>query len=361
MARGQVVSEGGFIGLGDHVRIDTMEDARYHVSARRAVGVESLKNFRVANRKKHQFLIEAARERHMPVTAEGASPILALGFAMDGQTRLGTRDRGAARLFKDMTTFLAKTGVTHSPTMTIIGWPDGTQTYFRPYAHLEKDPMYRYVASKSFIDGRNARSMVQQPKERFWHPVYAEGSADIQRAGGYVTSGEHGEQPGIGTHWDIWTFADAMTEMEALYTATVAGAHFLGAEDQIGSLKAGKLADLVVLNNDLVAQHPQHHRYRLCDDGWPVAAAFHPRPGLAAESADGISPMVARFLRLALGGRGRVGADGVEEGCSASSRTAARRLCDVRDGVLGAFLLLRLHGDHGSVHGRRSHRRRAGL
>jgi hypothetical protein len=246
---GRVVSEGGFIGLGDHVRIDNMEDARYHVSSRLAVGIESLKNFRVANRKKHQYLIEAAREHNMPVTAEGASPILALGFAMDGQT--GWEHAIAALpLHKDMTTFFAKTGVTHSPTMTIIGWPDGTQTYFRPYAHLEKDPMYRYVASKSFIAGRNARSMVEQPKERFWHPVYAEASADIQRAGGYVTSGEHGEQPGIGTHWDIWTFADAMTEIEALYTATVAGAHFLGAEDQIGSLKAGKLADLVVLNSD---------------------------------------------------------------------------------------------------------------
>ena len=246
---GKVVSEGGFIGLGDHVRIDNMDDARYHVSSRLAVGIESLKNFRVANRKKHQYLIEAAREHNMPVTAEGASPILALGFAMDGQT--GWEHAIAALpLFKDMTTFFAKTGVTHSPTMTIIGWPDGTQTYFRPYAHLEKDPMYRYVASKSFIASRNVRSMVEQPKERFWHPVYAEASADIQRAGGYVTSGEHGEQPGIGTHWDVWTFADAMTEMEALYTATVAGAHFLGAEDQIGSLKAGKLADLVVLNSD---------------------------------------------------------------------------------------------------------------
>ncbi len=246
---GQVVSEGGFIGFGDHVNINNMEDARYHVSSRLAVGVESLKNFRVANRKKHQYLIEAAREHNMPVTGEGASPILALGFAMDGQT--GWEHAIAALpLFKDMTTFLAKTGVTHSPTMTIIGWPDGTQTYFRPYAKLQNDPMYRYVASKSFIEGRNTRSMVEQPKERFWHPVYAEASADIQRAGGFVTSGEHGEQPGIGTHWDIWTFADAMTEIEALYTATVAGAHFLGAQDQIGSLKAGKLADLVVLNND---------------------------------------------------------------------------------------------------------------
>ncbi len=246
---GKIVSEGGFIGLGDHVRIDNMADARYQVSSRLAIGIESLKNFRVANRKKHQYLIEAARERRMPVTAEGASPILALGFAMDGQTGW-EHAMSALPMQKDMTTFFAKTKVAHSPTMIIIGWPDGTQTYFRPLAHLEKDKMYRYVASKSYIEGRNARSMAVMPKERLWQPVYAEASADIQRAGGYVTSGEHGEQTGIGTHWDIWTFADAMTPIEALYTATVAGAHFLGAEDQIGSLKAGKLADLVVLNSD---------------------------------------------------------------------------------------------------------------
>ena len=79
---------------------------------------------------------------------------------MDGQT--GWEHAIAALpLFKDMTAFFAKTGVTHSPTMTIIGWPDGTQTYFRPYAQLQNDPMYRYVASKSFINGRNERSMVK--------------------------------------------------------------------------------------------------------------------------------------------------------------------------------------------------------
>ena len=180
--------------------------------------------------------------------------------------------------------------------MTIIGWPDGTQTYFRPYAQLQNDPMYRYVASKSFIEGRNARSMVQQPKERFWHPVYAEGSADIQRAGGYVTSGEHGEQPGIGTHWDIWTFADAMTEIEALYTATVAGAHFLGARGPDRLAQGGQACRSCRAQQRSHAQYPQHHRHRLCDDGWAVAATFHPRSGLAAESADGLSAMVARFL-----------------------------------------------------------------
>jgi imidazolonepropionase-like amidohydrolase len=41
-----------------------------------------------------------------------------------------------------------------------------------------------------------------------------------------------------------------MTPMEALQTATINGARYLGMEDNLGSIKAGKLADFVVLNSD---------------------------------------------------------------------------------------------------------------
>jgi len=42
--------------------------------------------------------------------------------------------------------------------------------------------------------------------------------------------------------------ASAMESLEALRVASLHGAHFLGAEQDIGSLEAGKLADLLVLN-----------------------------------------------------------------------------------------------------------------
>ncbi len=41
-----------------------------------------------------------------------------------------------------------------------------------------------------------------------------------------------------------------MSPMEALKAGTIDGARYLGMEDTLGSITAGKLADLVILNRD---------------------------------------------------------------------------------------------------------------
>ena len=76
--------------------------------------------------------------------------------------------------------------------------------------------------------------------------------------------GAHGQQDGIGAHWEMWSFVKGgWTPLQALQAATINPARTLGLERDLGSLENGKLADLVVLdanplenirNTDKVAQ-----------------------------------------------------------------------------------------------------------
>jgi imidazolonepropionase-like amidohydrolase len=81
-------------------------------------------------------------------------------------------------------------------------------------------------------------------------PLIAQGLADIIAEGGFGTIGSHGQQHGQGSQFELWMTASAMDPMSALEVATLDGARFIGIEKETGSIVAGKLGDLVVLNGN---------------------------------------------------------------------------------------------------------------
>jgi len=95
-------------------------------------------------------------------------------------------------------------------------------------------------------------------------PRIAASAAAILRAGWNVGLGCHGQLDGLGCHWELWAMAaGGMTNHEVLQVGTRAGARALGMEQDLGSLEPGKLADLIVLDADPLADihHTEKIRY----------------------------------------------------------------------------------------------------
>ena len=73
-------------------------------------------------------------------------------------------------------------------------------------------------------------------------------------AGVLVNAGGHGQMPGRDMHWEMELFVQGgFSEMDALQTATRNAAVYHGLGADLGSIEVGKLADLVVLGADPLA------------------------------------------------------------------------------------------------------------
>ncbi len=236
--------------FGDTLDVSSFNDALRNVRRRADWGAVSIKNFRLTSRRANQQLIEAARESGLTITGEGGPLYFDIGFAMDGQTGW---EHTIAHLpiYSDVATFFGKAGVVYSPTIVVAGHRGGSMDYFRPRHNFKADHKYLSFlepAQREYY--KKIPPLEIRPIETFAFPIQAQGLADIIRAGGRGAIGEHAEQPGLGHHWEIWSYATALTPLEALRVAALDGAWFIGMDHEIGSIEPGKLADLVILNSD---------------------------------------------------------------------------------------------------------------
>jgi imidazolonepropionase-like amidohydrolase len=83
--------------------------------------------------------------------------------------------------------------------------------------------------------------------------VSAASAHALSKRGVPVSIGGHGQEVGLAAHWEMWSFVrGGMTPLEALRAPRQRPAQVLGFTD-IGTLEAGKLADLVILDADPLA------------------------------------------------------------------------------------------------------------
>src|SRR5215203_443178 len=91
---------------------------------------------------------------------------------------------------------------------------------------------------------------MMRPLTDYNFPIVSQGVADVVAAGGYAPMGQHSRQNALSAHWEVRMLAEGLGAHGALEAASVHGAKYLGAWQDLGSLEVGKLADLIVTNSN---------------------------------------------------------------------------------------------------------------
>ena len=228
--------------------IDSYEDAREHLVREVNYGAISIKDYKQCTRIQRQMLAEAARRAPVTLTSEGSDLIYLLGLIMNGSTGW-EHPLQEHPIYRDVAQFFGQAGATYSAQLFISDYPHGDAIEY----WLGREDLWRnrkLLAWTPWEEIATRRSFVKKPLEEYILPIAAQGAAQIKRAGGYLAVGAHGEMDGLGTHWELWSYALGLTPMEALEAGTIDGARFLGLEGETGSIVPGKLADLVVLGSN---------------------------------------------------------------------------------------------------------------
>ena len=231
--------------------VNDLDDAVRQVRRMKAYGARMIKVYQQPRRAQRLWFAEAARQEKMLLTAEGAGELSTdLTFAIDGYTAF--EHSLPVELQEDVVQLVARSGTHYTPTLLVsYGGPWGEQ-FFWQTRNPHDDVMLRTFVPHFTIDEKSRRHPWIHPSE-YHFPVIATGAAKIEAAGGNVSLGAHGQLQGLGVHWELWAMAGegggaGLSNHDALRAATILAADKIGFAPDLGSIEAGKLADLVVLD-----------------------------------------------------------------------------------------------------------------
>ena len=233
-----------------YAEINSYEDALSDVRRLKAQGAHSVKNYNQPRREQRQMVVRAAQAEGLEVVPEGGSLYaLDVSLIQDGNSTV-EHNVPLTTFYDDLVSLWSQTRTNYTPTLVVTyGGPAG-DPYWRSHTDVWRHPLLTKHIPPGILAAGNARRMIAPDKD-YVDAASARESKKLADKGVQVSIGAHGQQAGLGPHWEMWSFVrGGWSPIEALRAGTIMPATSLGYAKDVGSLEVGKLADLVVLDAD---------------------------------------------------------------------------------------------------------------
>ncbi|MEO9944527.1 amidohydrolase family protein [Paraglaciecola sp.] len=242
----------GAEALGYKAIINSYDDALFHIQRLKDTGAISVKSYNQPRRDTRQQVLAAAKALGMMVVPEGGGKFQQnISMLVDGHTGL-EHSLPIAKGYDDLTELWSATKFGYTPTFVVsYGGMMGEEYFYDKTEVWKNERLMRYTPS--FLVDRRSIRRPTAPENQYNHYAVAEYAKALRDKGVSVHIGAHGQREGLAAHWELWIMEQGgFTPWEALRAGTIDGATHLGMNQQVGSIEIGKLADLMVIDGDVL-------------------------------------------------------------------------------------------------------------
>jgi len=138
----------------------------------------------------------------------------------------------------------------YTPTLGVAYGGLSGETYWYDRTNVWEDQQLMRFVPRFAVEPAAIRR-TKAPDLHYNHINVAKFAKALRDRGVSVQLGAHGQREGLAAHWELWMLEQGgFTPWEAIRAGTIDGARYIGMDKDIGSIEAGKLADLFVVDGN---------------------------------------------------------------------------------------------------------------